>query len=45
MKLQKGNIIRTIKNKDIAEQLIKECGYKEIKEKNDIKNETKQDKN
>ena len=41
MKLQKGNITRTVKNKDIAKTLIEKCGYKEIKE---VK-ETKQKEN
>lgn len=39
MKLQKGNITRTIKNKDIAKKLIEKCGYKEIKESKDVKPE------
>lgn len=32
MKLQKGDLIRTITNKDIADELVKKCGYKVIEE-------------
>ncbi len=32
MKLQKGDLTRTIQNKDIAKILIEKCGYKEVKE-------------
>lgn len=31
MILQKGNLTRTIENKDIAKILIEKCGYKEVK--------------
>lgn len=32
MILQKGDLTRTVENKDIAKILIEKCGYKEIKE-------------
>ncbi len=32
MQLQKGDLIRNIKNKEIAKELIEKCGYKEVKE-------------
>ena len=35
MQVQKGDLIRNIKNKDIAKVLIEKCGYKEVKEQNE----------
>lgn len=32
MQIQKGDLIRNIKNEEIAKELIKKCGYKEVKE-------------
>lgn len=39
MILQKGDLTRTIENKDIAKILIEKCNYKEVKE-----NKPKEDK-
>ena len=32
MQVQKDDLIRNIKNEEIAKELIKKCGYKEVKE-------------
>lgn len=37
MKVQKGSLIRNIKNEEIAKDLIKKCGYKEVKENKENK--------
>ena len=44
MILQKGDLIRHIDNKDVAEQLIKKCGYKEIKEPRQKENKPEENK-
>lgn len=31
MQIQKGSLIRNIENEEIAKELIKKCGYKEVK--------------
>lgn len=37
MILQKGDLTRTVSNKDIAKILIEKCGYKEVKEVKEVK--------
>ena len=37
MQVQKGDLIRNIKNKYIAKELIEKCGYKEVKEQKENK--------
>lgn len=37
MQVQKGDLIRNIKNKEIAKELIKKCGYEEVKEQKEDK--------
>lgn len=32
MQVKKGDLIRNINNEEIAKELIKKCGYKEVKE-------------
>ena len=39
MILQKGDLTRTVSNKDIAKILIEKCGYKEVKEVKEAKPE------
>lgn len=44
MQVQKGSLIRNIKNEEIAKELIKNHGYKEVKESKPEENKPKENK-